>query len=448
MPRPLIGNSLDELIEIYRDTDGDVSALRILLHELNHRSTAGARSLKATVSNRIVQLLETQDSSANPQSEDRHGDDTDTPPDRLGQIVAGPSSENSEGTLGATESETTEEVDDGLAGTLDEIRQRLLDLTRRNALLNYRHPKGRSIRVIDEMPDQLFDRLLSGDRFIFEPLPRVPSTNEEMPDSTREFLEAQNNWRRPSRSEWARMHDIEPGFGLPEAGSQARRHTDLVIQTLLFPDELETRLRTIASNARTAIEESGANILYLAFGFLEWTESDDSDQKSLAPLVLLPVTLTKTKGLDAHTRREKFGLEYSGEDLQANLSLKERIFGDWSLVLPDLEDEDTPEEYFSRCQELLTENPSWSIHRFVTLGFFQFGKLLMYLDLDPERWPEGSRIEDHPQIDKLLTGSNGDGGQGSEPVDVDSIPLDAPEALIIEMADSSVMSKMPELMPD
>ncbi len=249
MTRPLFGNSLDELIEIFKSSIGDVPALRIILNELDHRNTAGARSLKATVSNRIVELLESRASRTSQQSEDTHGDDAIAPPDRLGHIVGIQTSESSQADLSTADPSTTTEVGDDLAGTLDEIRQRLLDLTRRNALLNYRHPKGRSIRVIDEMPDQLFDRLLGGDRFIFEPLPRVPSPNEEMSDSIREFLEAQNNWRRPSRNEWAQMHDIEPGYGLPEAGSQSRRHTDLVIQTLLFPDELETRLRTIASNA-------------------------------------------------------------------------------------------------------------------------------------------------------------------------------------------------------
>ena len=434
MTRPLFSKSLDDLVAIFESSNDNLRALRTLLSELEHRNTAGAKSLKAAVSNRIVGIMEQSRSNSAPDHATEQSDGFRVQIVRPDQAIVGQSTEAVPTT---DETSASPEWNNGLADTLNEIRQRLLDLTRRNALLNYRHPRGRSIRVIDEMLDQLFDRLLSEDRFIFEPLPRVPLPHEEMPDSTREFLEAQNNWRRPSRTEWAKMHDIEPGFELPQAGSQARRHTDLVIQTLLFPDELETRLRSIAANARTAIEESGANILYLAFGFLEWTESDDSDQKSLAPLVLLPITLKKAKGLDSRTRREKYGLEYSGEDLQSNLSLKERLIRDFSLELPDLEDEDTPEEYISRCQGLLIDNPSWSIHRFVTLGFFQFGKLLMYLDLDPERWPEGSQIQDHPQIDRLLTGSGGDGDQASEPVDVDSIPLDAPEALIIEGADSS-----------
>ncbi|MCV5403704.1 DUF4011 domain-containing protein, partial [Escherichia coli] len=47
-------------------------------------------------------------------------------------------------------------------------------------------------------------------------------------------------------------------------------HDDNRIQALLYPNELEACLRAIYCKAQTALEESGANILYLALGFLEW----------------------------------------------------------------------------------------------------------------------------------------------------------------------------------
>ena len=192
--------------------------------------------------------------------------------------------------------------------TLEQIRQRLLDLSRRNTLLNYRHPPKRSIRVIDEMPDQLFRGLLAERKFFFEPLPRVPRIEEQMPAEVRTFLEELRDPRRPPPREWAKLHDIEPNFELPTPGSDKHRHQDYSIQSILYPVELETRLRSMAQLARTAIEESGANILYLAFGFLEWRESEDSDQVSLAPLVLVPVSLKKSRGLNRETRRERFTL--------------------------------------------------------------------------------------------------------------------------------------------
>ena len=75
-----------------------------------------------------------------------------------------------------------------------------------------------------------------------------------------------------------------------------RRHERL--QELLAADRAEdaTALRLgpleldpTAHEARLADEETGANMLHLVFGFLEWQESASSDKSLLAPLVCVPV---------------------------------------------------------------------------------------------------------------------------------------------------------------
>lgn len=43
---------------------------------------------------------------------------------------------------------------------LERLRRRLLDLTKRNRLLNFRHSRRSSVRAVDEMPDQLYENLL------------------------------------------------------------------------------------------------------------------------------------------------------------------------------------------------------------------------------------------------------------------------------------------------
>lgn len=435
--RPYFSHNLKGLTAEFADNFGDLAGLRKLLAELERRKTQGAQELKKQVSRRILEVMEAGHSA----SSDGHAAPTggvgEISGNQVDQIPATtvPVQDQDPSATGVVQPSGSQV--DNAADTLLEIRQRLLDLSRRNTLLNYKHPPGKSLRVVDEVPGQLVERLLNGDSFVFEPLPRVPLENEEMPQHVRKFLESQNNWRKPSRSEWAQMHDIEPNYDLPMNSTRKARHTDLVIQTLLFPDELEARLRSMAALARTAIEESGANILNLAIGFLEWREAEHSEASSLAPLILIPVTLQKAKGLDAQTRREKFRLEYSGEDLQSNLSLRERLRNDFGLILPDLEDDDTPEKYLQRCKGLLEDNVQWALHRFVSLGFFQFGKLLMYLDLDPDRWPDDDSIAEHPLVKQVLEGASDSGIGGGAPVQIDDLPLDVPETQLIESADSS-----------
>ena len=52
---------------------------------------------------------------------------------------------------------------------IKELRMRLLDLSNRNALLNFRHSEKAltHIRIIDELPDFLFGVLLDGDKVCF-----------------------------------------------------------------------------------------------------------------------------------------------------------------------------------------------------------------------------------------------------------------------------------------
>jgi hypothetical protein len=60
------------------------------------------------------------------------------------------------------------------AAVLEKLRTRLLDLTLSNRLLNFKQDGARVVRVIDELPDQLFKRLRDGVELEIVPLPRPP----------------------------------------------------------------------------------------------------------------------------------------------------------------------------------------------------------------------------------------------------------------------------------
>jgi len=144
---------------------------------------------------------------------------------------------------------------------------------------------------------------------------------------------------------------------------------------LLYHEHLDTLSRKIASAAKTAIEESGANMLYLVYGLLDWYESDDSKQVHLAPLVVLPVTIERTGGKG---RAVQTVLQYSGEDLETNLSLVEKMRRDFGFEIPPVEEDDTPEIYFAKLADILKLKKTWSAPRRVTLASLSFGRLLMY----------------------------------------------------------------------
>lgn len=312
------------------------------------------------------------------------------------------------------DNQTQEVIDssrEGALRALENLRMRLLDLTARNSLINFRHSKKASLRIIDEMPDQLVDTLLSDKEMRFTPVPE-PTEKQLIEAGYIEVDEESGKVtvlkKDPTAEEWARYLGLQTSYEVPEPnedGETESKHNDNTIQTLLYPYEMENRLRGLLQTAESAIQEMGANILYLACGFLEWYESTSSDKPRHAPLFLVPVKLSKGR-LNPKTRTYEYGLSYTGEDIIPNLSLREKLRIDFAMALPELDEESRPEAYLNLLQQLLEHNnqPSWRIRRYISLSVLNFSKLLMYLDLDPARWPEGASIVDHPVVSRFLSG--------------------------------------------
>ena len=300
---------------------------------------------------------------------------------------------------------------------LKTIRNKLLDLTSRNRLLNFRHRKTGMVRVVDEMPDQLANEILSGHSVNFIPV-NEPTHDELIKHG---YIRTDENEQEiqvkayPSAKEWAKIKGIDTSFELPQTiNTTDKKHNDKNIQSLLYPGELEAQLRSIRQKANTAIEETGANILYLAFGFLEWYEDNKSEAARYAPLYLIPVKIDRAK-LDKKLGTYGYSLEFTGEEIISNLSLREKLKYDFHLELPKLEeDKDLPESYFEKLEKLLAKHqPKWKVRRYATLSMFDFGKLLMYLDLDPERWPLGTdNIQHHPIVQRFFA-KNGISDEGN-----------------------------------
>ncbi len=184
------------------------------------------------------------------------------------------------------------------------------------------------------------------------------------------------------------------------------------------------------TDAKTAEEEQGLNILFLAMGFLRWKEDPKSEVVREAPLILLPVEFIRNE------RKSTYDLKARDEDITTNLPLKERLRQDFGIVLPEIDEEEewSPAVYLDAVAEAVSGQAGWSLDRDgIQLGFFSFAKLLMHHDLDLENWPEGT-FDDHPLLQGLLLR----GFEYQEPIFPDGARLDehlAP-ADIIQVVDA------------
>ncbi len=324
------------------------------------------------------------------------------------------------------------------------LRSRLLDLTAKNRLLHFPHGRDSNLRIVGTAADALHQRLLDGTEIRFQPVP--DPTREELIASGHLIIDPRTGTEQgtqPKADDWAAHKGLPKDYEAPAAAAPI--HGNQRLQTLLYPAALENRLRALRTRAETAIEETGANICYVSFGFLKWFDNNANGQPRYAPLVMVPVRINKN--LNRQNGAYEYSIAYTGEDILPNLTLKEKLRRDFVLELSDLDEDTRPETYLADVAALIEQNqPTWKVHRWVTICLLSFTKLLLYRDLDPANWPADKAIADHPLVRRLLgdTTTPGDvqpeGGLPVHPIDdVSEVHQDYP---LIEDADSSQHSAL------
>ncbi|NMM32199.1 MAG: DUF3320 domain-containing protein [Cellulomonas sp.] len=160
-------------------------------------------------------------------------------------------------------------------------------------------------------------------------------------------------------------------------------------RTTLFTDlpavVYASRLRSLAYKARTVVEETGANNLYVAFGSLVWS-LDGRELRS--PLVLVPVRLVTR----SRERAYRIELDEAGASTP-NYCLLEKLRQVHGLSVPGLAEPtedgagiDLAGALLAMRTALAAEGLGYRVEETVDLAVLQFAKYRLWKDLD-ESWP-------------------------------------------------------------
>ena len=221
-----------------------------------------------------------------------------------------------------------------ISDALEQLRLKLLDLTGRNRLINYKHTLGKSLQFVQGQPAALYQRLVESNSKSTVSILGLPEP------ARREWTERNGRIQRPEPRDWAKAEGIPTSYDIlaeDDPGAQVG------LRALMDPDDLAKHCRKIEREAVLAIEETGANMLFLVLGFLEFPDQRDSDKSFLAPLISVPVTILKKDVAGI----QSFSLQHTGDDVSENLSLREKLRNDFGITLPELdEDQIDVEEYF------------------------------------------------------------------------------------------------------
>ncbi|MGE4404026.1 DUF3320 domain-containing protein [Pseudomonas sp.] len=252
-----------------------------------------------------------------------------------------------------------EPADDTPEGRLARWKSRLLDLTLRNRLLNFKLTKSTLPLVVPDL-GRLEDAIAEGSEFRIRPLPAA-------------LMEG-------SDPRVAQVHVDRGGRApLDDMALEALANHELIARV---PQEaLDANLLNIFGAARTGLEEGGANTLYLALGMLRWTEHAAAESAHLAPLILMPVSLQR------QSVRSGFRLVRHDDETIINPTLLQMLRNEYELRIPGLDVLPSDDKGVDVARVLqafrlaVREIAGWEVLEQVHLGIFSFTKYLMWKDL-------------------------------------------------------------------
>ncbi len=325
-----------------------------------------------------------------------------------------------------------------IARQIDRYRQRLLDPSLRNPLLNYRPSRRRTVTILDVAPDEIYRRLLENQiRCWFAPRPTEGIQEEEWDE--------QGVYGRRLVTAWSGVptswHDQAFSQTRARGLGESKRNT---LHVDVSEDRLEAVLTFIRREASAAIEETGINYLYMALGMLEWKEADQSNRRLLAPLVLIPVQVERE--FDGRSSCYRHAVRWTGEEVEGNLCLAKRLENDFGIRLPVFDGDVSPSDYLAQVQQCVDDQTDWKVLRTVTLGFFSFQKMLMYLDIAPDHWQSQGVLSEGSVASTVIWGDQSDLGtvRYLEDYDIDSLE-EAKNIPIVLDTDSSQHSALVDI---
>ncbi len=237
--------------------------------------------------------------------------------------------------------------------------RRLLDLTLRNTLLNFRMTKS-SLPLLHSRLNELEDAIADGQEF--QLLPKPEDWDEDQTLRSAELFQS--------------LSQQHPLASLLQEEFHRKR-----LRANANSRELADKVTHLYRSARVSLEENGANTLFLALGLLQWYESPASEKPRYAPIVLIPAELVR------RSSSAGFVLRMRDEEPQINITLLEMLRQDFGSQIGGLDPLPRDDKgidlagIFTTIRHVVMNLPRWDIIETAVLGLFSFSRFVMWHDI-------------------------------------------------------------------
>ena len=233
--------------------------------------------------------------------------------------------------------------------------RKLLDLGLRNNLINLRLSKN-LVPILANSLDEFEDSLSQGEDFSILPRP--------------------TDWETDEAFDFENMHNTTQYAQLVVSEFKNKR-----LRSILPESQLEKTMKTLYRNAKTALEENGANTLYLVLGILRWYENPKSSKARYAPVIMLPVEIVRRTGNKGYTLRLR------DDEPQINVTILEKFKQDFGINISGLDplpmDDNGVDlrRVFTILRKAMMSQDRWDVLESAYLGIFSFSQFVMWSDL-------------------------------------------------------------------
>lgn len=263
-----------------------------------------------------------------------------------------------------------------IATNIEKWKESLLDLSKRNQLVNFKYNKKRVLKINNDFYD-FYEKLVCDEK----------------------------------------IEDIE------------ELDFDYDLKKSIDHKEFQAITKKLRKERNTTMNEKGVNILYLSFGIIAWKEHENATEKLHAPLLLLPVEIYQAN------RNTKMELRLFEDQLVVNPSLQYKFKSEYGIEIPDFESTDDIQDYMEQMEERLESLEGSQLLEEIYLSLLQFSKIALYKDMENYK----DLIEEHPIVGSIASSQKVYDRETMEEIDRIDPNEHAKESFQVLDADSSQM---------
>lgn len=233
--------------------------------------------------------------------------------------------------------------------------RKLLDLGLRNPLINLRLSRT-VVPILTTSLGDLEDALADGEEFMIMPKPE--------------------EWKPEGEVDFENIGVLGAVGELIKSEFSNKR-----LRSVHTEGELAKLITSLYRTSKTAMEENGANTLYLALGLLRWFETEKSPKPRYAPIVLLPVEIVRKSALKGYVIRLR------DDEAQMNITMLEKLKQDFGITVSGLDPLPLDEHgidmrtVFAVLRKAVMGQARWDVLESAYLGIFSFSQFVMWNDI-------------------------------------------------------------------